>query len=122
MSIEITEKYVILKRFLSVAYGLSESEIDTFLRILESKEGKDIDAISAELKISKSRTSIILKKLAFGKDKVCSINNTGRTISQILEKIIKNECEQIDWLDDEKIQNFLLSLDKVISKYEDEKS
>ncbi|AHC50933.1 TrmB family transcriptional regulator [Sulfolobus acidocaldarius SUSAZ] len=64
MSIEITEKYVILKRFLSVAYGLSESEIDTFLRILESKEGKDIDAISAELKISKSRTSIILKKLS----------------------------------------------------------
>ncbi|BCU70761.1 helix-turn-helix domain-containing protein [Stygiolobus caldivivus] len=64
MSIEINEKITIFKRFLAVAYGLSEAEIDAFLKILESKGGKDVDTISAELGISKSRTSLVLKKLA----------------------------------------------------------
>ena len=64
MSIEITEKSVIFKRFLAVAYGLSEAEIEAFLKIIESKEGKNVDAISNELGISKSRASLILKKLS----------------------------------------------------------
>ncbi|BFH73184.1 helix-turn-helix domain-containing protein [Sulfurisphaera javensis] len=64
MSIEITEKSVIFKRFLAVAYGLSEAEIEAFLKIMESKEGKNVDTISSELGISKSRASLILKKLS----------------------------------------------------------
>lgn len=64
MSIEINEKIVIFKRFLAVAYGLSEAEIDAFLKILESKGGKDVDTISAELGISKSRASLVLKRLS----------------------------------------------------------
>ena len=64
MSIEITEKSTIFKRFLAVAYGLSEAEIEAFLKIIESKEGKNVDTISSELGISKSRASLILKKLS----------------------------------------------------------
>jgi predicted transcriptional regulator len=64
MSIEITEKSTIFKRFLAVAYGLSDAEIEAFLKIVESKGGKDVDTISTELGISKSRTSLVLKKLA----------------------------------------------------------
>lgn len=47
-----------------VGYGLSEADVDAFLKILNSKEGKDVDSISADLGISKSRASLILKKLA----------------------------------------------------------
>ena len=64
MSIEISEKSIILRRFLMVAYGLSEADVDAFMKIVNSKEGKDVDAISSELGISKSRASLILKKLA----------------------------------------------------------
>ncbi len=42
MSIEINEKITIFKRFLAVAYGLSEAEIDAFLKILESKEERTL--------------------------------------------------------------------------------
>ncbi|ARM76095.1 helix-turn-helix domain-containing protein [Acidianus manzaensis] len=64
MSIEISEKSVLLRRFLMVAYGLSEADVDAFMKIVNSSEGKDVDAISADLGISKSRASLILKKLA----------------------------------------------------------
>lgn len=64
MTIEISEKSFLLKRFLIVAYGLSEADVDAFLKILSSNTGKDVEAISSELGISKSRASLILKKLA----------------------------------------------------------
>ncbi|EZQ01893.1 TrmB family transcriptional regulator [Candidatus Acidianus copahuensis] len=64
MSIEISDKSVLLKRFLMVGYGLSEADVDAFTKILGSSEGKDVDTISEELGISKSRASLILKKLA----------------------------------------------------------
>jgi predicted transcriptional regulator len=64
MSIEITEKSIILRRFLMVAYGLSEADVDAFMKIVKSKEGKDVDSISSELGISKSRASLILKRLS----------------------------------------------------------
>ncbi|AAY79855.1 adenylate kinase family protein [Sulfolobus acidocaldarius] len=104
------DKIVVLKRDPFILHEELKKRNWNELKIAENLEAEILGVIEAEA------------IEAFGKDKVCSINNTGRTISQILEKIIKNECEQIDWLDDEKIQNFLLSLDKVISKYEDEKS
>lgn len=47
-----------------VGYGLSEADVDAFLKILNSNKGKDVDTISSELGISKSRASLILKKLA----------------------------------------------------------
>ncbi|AWR97445.1 MarR family transcriptional regulator [Acidianus sulfidivorans JP7] len=64
MSIEISEKSILLRRFLMVAYGLSEADVDAFMKIVNSQEGKDVDAISSDLGISKSRASLILKKLA----------------------------------------------------------
>lgn len=47
-----------------IGYGLSEADVEAFLKILNSREGKDVDTISSELGISKSRASLILKKLA----------------------------------------------------------
>ncbi|MCI2414996.1 MAG: MarR family transcriptional regulator [Candidatus Aramenus sp.] len=64
MSIEITEKSVILKRFLMVGYGLSEADVEAFMKIVKSNEGKDVDFVSSELGISKSRASLILKRLS----------------------------------------------------------
>lgn len=64
MSIEIGEKSIIFKRFLAVGYGLSDSDVEAFLRIIKSTSGKDVDSIASELGISKSRASLILKKLA----------------------------------------------------------
>jgi predicted transcriptional regulator len=64
MSVEIVEQQkLILKRFLEVAYGLSDADVEMFLRILRTHEGKDVDSIAKELNISKSRASLILKKL-----------------------------------------------------------
>jgi len=64
MSMELVEQQkLILKRFLEVAYGLSDADVEMFLRILRTQEGKDVDSISKELNISKSRASLILKKL-----------------------------------------------------------
>ncbi|MEM0374634.1 MAG: helix-turn-helix domain-containing protein [Sulfolobaceae archaeon] len=64
MSVELVEQQkLILKRFLEVAYGLSDADVEMFLRILKTQEGKDVDTISKELNISKSRASLILKKL-----------------------------------------------------------
>jgi predicted transcriptional regulator len=64
MNYEINEKSFLLKRFLIVAYALSEADVDAFLRIVNSAEGKDVDSISSDLGISKSRASLILKKLS----------------------------------------------------------
>jgi len=61
---EINERSFLLKRFLIVAYALSEADVDAFLRIVNSPEGKDVDFISNNLGISKSRASLILKKLS----------------------------------------------------------
>jgi len=108
MSIEITEKSVIFKRFLAVAYGLSEAEIDAFLKIMGSKEGKNVDTISNELGISKSRASLILKKLSDAGliEKEKSGNNKGgrpkfiyyvdrNEIRVKLEKKANEVCEEL---------------------------
>ncbi len=64
MSIEISEKSFLLRRFLMVAYALSEADIEVFMKIIGSTNGKNVDDIAGELGISKSRASLILKKLS----------------------------------------------------------
>ncbi|ARM76092.1 adenylate kinase family protein [Acidianus manzaensis] len=48
----------------------------------------------------------------------CQINVTRKTIEEISNKIINNECEEIDWLSDNNVQDLLFKLDKVISSIE----
>lgn len=76
---ELTERNLLLKRFLMVGYGLSEADVEAFIKIIRSKEGKDVDFIASELGISKSRASLILKRLSdaglIGKQK--STGNKG---------------------------------------------
>ncbi|WP_373279915.1 helix-turn-helix domain-containing protein [Metallosphaera hakonensis] len=47
-----------------VGYGLSEADVEAFIRIIKSNEGRDVDYIALELGISKSRASLILKRLS----------------------------------------------------------
>jgi len=95
LSIEISEKSFLLKRFLIVAYGLSEADVDAFIKILSSETGKDVDAIAGELGISKSRASLILKKLAdaglVDKEKT-SVSRGGRP--KFLYRINKEELKK----------------------------
>ncbi|MEM0130971.1 MAG: helix-turn-helix domain-containing protein [Saccharolobus sp.] len=95
MSIEISEKSFLLKRFLIVAYGLSEADVDAFLKILNSSTGKDVDTVASELGISKSRASLILKKLAdsglIEKDKN-TMNKGGRP--KFMYYVKKEELKQ----------------------------
>ncbi|WP_338600816.1 helix-turn-helix domain-containing protein [Sulfolobus tengchongensis] len=95
MSIEISEKSFLLKRFLIVAYGLSEADVDAFVKILGSNTGKDVDTIAGELGISKSRASLILKKLADAglveKEKT-SVSRGGRP--KFLYSVKKDELKQ----------------------------
>ncbi|MEM3357777.1 MAG: adenylate kinase family protein [Metallosphaera sp.] len=47
---------------------------------------------------------------------VCEINTTNLTPEEVVEKILAEECEKIiDWLADPEIQEFMLSLDKIIN-------
>lgn len=64
MTMELIEKNLLLKRFLMVGYTLSEADVEAFIKIVRSGTGKDVDSIAAELGISKSRASLILKKLS----------------------------------------------------------
>ncbi|WP_425487494.1 helix-turn-helix domain-containing protein [Metallosphaera tengchongensis] len=47
-----------------VGYGLSEADVEAFVKIIRSNNGKDVDSIAEELGISKSRASLILKRLS----------------------------------------------------------
>ena len=52
-------------------------------------------------------------------DEYCEIDTTNKSWEEVVERILKGECESVDWLSDEKVQQLLLSLDKIISQYED---
>ncbi|AWR97442.1 AAA family ATPase [Acidianus sulfidivorans JP7] len=45
----------------------------------------------------------------------CQINTTGKSLDDIMRRIMNNECEDIDWLSDKEIEEFLLKLDKVFN-------
>ncbi|ABP96314.1 MULTISPECIES: helix-turn-helix domain-containing protein [Metallosphaera] len=64
MITELAERNILLKRFLMVGYGLSEADVEAFIRIIKGSEGRDVDYIASELGISKSRASLILKRLS----------------------------------------------------------
>ncbi|BFH73181.1 adenylate kinase family protein [Sulfurisphaera javensis] len=51
--------------------------------------------------------------------KVCEINVTNRKPEEVVERVLKEQCEEIDWLSIEEIGDLLISLDKIISSYED---
>jgi len=63
MSIESQEKALAFRRFLMVAYGLSEGDIDVFMKVSQLTS-TDVEKLAQEVKISKSRVSLILKKLS----------------------------------------------------------
>lgn len=63
MALENQERMNLFKRFLMVAYGLSEGDVDILLKVI-SKGEVDVETLSEEIKISKSRVSLILKKLS----------------------------------------------------------
>lgn len=50
---------------------------------------------------------------------VCEIDVTNKKPEDVVERILNGECESIDWLNIKEIENLLISLDKVISSYED---
>jgi len=50
---------------------------------------------------------------------ICEINVTNKKPEEVVEQILSNNCDNVDWLNIEEIQDLLISLDKVISSYED---
>lgn len=52
-------------------------------------------------------------------DNYCELDTTNKSWEDVVEKVLKGECESVDWLSDERVQQLLLSLDKIISQYED---
>jgi predicted transcriptional regulator len=60
----LAERELYLRRFLSVAYGLSDAEIDVFYALVELNKKSDTDEVATKIKLSKSRISLILKKLS----------------------------------------------------------
>ncbi len=51
-------------------------------------------------------------------ENVCEINVTNKSKEEVMKDIIDNICDSIDWLSDNKVQDLLIELDKVISLYE----
>ncbi|MBB5253290.1 adenylate kinase family protein [Sulfurisphaera ohwakuensis] len=76
-----------------------------------------------ELKIAENVMAEILGVISgeakeyFGN--ICEINVTNKKPEEVVEQILSNNCDIVDWLNIEEIQDLLISLDKVISSYED---
>ena len=60
----LSERQLYLRRFLTVAYGLSDAEVDVFYALVELNKKVDTDEVATRVKLSKSRISLILKKLS----------------------------------------------------------
>ena len=60
----MSEKNIYLRRFLSVTFGLSDAEIEVFLILNQLNKKVDVAELSKHVRLSKSRISLILKKLS----------------------------------------------------------
>ncbi len=60
----MSEKNLYLRRFLSVAFGLSDAEIEVLLILNQLNSKVDVMELSKHVKLSKSRISLILKRLS----------------------------------------------------------
>jgi len=49
---------------------------------------------------------------------ICEIDVTNKSREEVVKNIIDNRCDNVDWLSDDRIQDLLIELDKIISLYE----
>lgn len=94
VTIERQEKVQILRRFLMIAYGLSEGDVEVFLKV--AKMGStDVETLSSEVRISKSRISLILKKLNdAGLLEKTKVSSQGGGRPKYVYEVLKDEVKE----------------------------
>ena len=99
------DKVIVLRRDPRVLYKELKERGWSELKVAENVMAEALGVISNEAKENFAN--------------VCEIDTTNKKPEEIIEQILKNECEEIDWLSINEIGDFLILLDKIISHYED---
>jgi len=99
------DKVVVLRRDPRVLYKELKERGWNELKVAENVMAEALGVISNEAKESFSN--------------VCEIDTTNKKPKEVVEQLLENKCEDIDWLNNDEIGNLLISLDKIISYYED---
>ncbi|BDC19459.1 adenylate kinase family protein [Acidianus sp. HS-5] len=101
--IDYADRIIILRKYPPVLHEELEKRRWSDLKIAENVEAEILGVILQEA-------------IEWFKDKKpCQIDTTGKSPEEIVERIMKDQCEEIDWLSDERVQDLLFTLDKVIS-------
>jgi len=101
--IDYADKVIILRKYPLVLYEELKRRGWNEIKVAENVEDEILGVILQEA-------------IDWFKDKrPCQINTTNRTAEEVVNRIMNDSCEEIDWLSDEKVQDLLFTLDKVIS-------
>lgn len=99
------DKVIVLRRDPRILYRELSDRGWNELKVAENVMAEILGIISSEAKESF--------------EKVCEVDTSNRSPNEVVELILSDKCEEIDWLSIDEIGEMLISLDKIISKYED---
>ena len=99
------DKVVVLRRDPRVLYKELIERGWNELKVAENVMAEALGVVSSEAKENFTN--------------VCEIDTTNKKPEDVVEQILKNKCEEIDWLNINEISDLLILLDKIISYYED---
>ena len=99
------DKVIVLRRDPRVLYRELKERGWNELKVAENVMAEALGVISSEARENFTN--------------VCEIDTTNKKPEDVVEQILGNKCEEIDWLNSDDVVNLLISLDKIISHYED---